>query len=277
MQKIDGRRLLDVTRMLASQGQSLLTLLEAQPSALGPHRKLRFPDAAMAQMIELANASCDLAKEHNLPAAVASAERLITEMTNPGWPFERQNDGSVLQEFQLRILQQAFCALPVTIRDELNGRQMLLIEPRHADHFKQSEPLFGPEVDNVFRDAADDISEAGKCLALGRSTSTVFHLMRAMESAVKVIGQKIGATVTNDHDETIPWGVIGANIKVKIDQMTRGAEQDEWYKIHALLHSVNRSFRTKTAHPTGKYTPEEANNAFNATKNFMHELAEKCR
>ena len=96
-----------------------------------------------------------------------------------------------------------------------------------------------------------------------------------MEIAVRVVGEKLAATVSNEHGETLPWGIIVANVKPKIDAMPRGPKQDEWYKVHALLHSVNRSFRTKTAHPAHKYDAEEAENVFNATKAFMQELAGK--
>jgi hypothetical protein len=94
-----------------------------------------------------------------------------------------------------------------------------------------------------------------------------------METSIAALGAKLGATVTNEHGETLPWGVIQENIRVKISQIPRGAEQDEWHKAHALLFSVNRAFRTKTAHPKDTYTKEEAQNAFDAVRGFMQYLA----
>ena len=45
------------------------------------------------------------------------------------------------------------------------------------------------EVNDKFPSAAFDIDEAGKCLAIGRSTAAVFHLMRALETAIRAVHQ----------------------------------------------------------------------------------------
>jgi hypothetical protein len=152
-------------------------------------------------------------------------------------------------------------------------KYLLVLDPANVRHFEQS--LMGEKVEAAFVDAIYDLAEAGKCLALERSTAAVFHLMRAMETAVRILGQKLQATVVNEHGETLAWGILVANIKPKIEALPRGPKQDEWLKLHALLHSVNRAFRTKTAHPAQKYTQEEAENASNATKAFMQEMAER--
>jgi hypothetical protein len=64
--------------------------------------------------------------------------------------------------------------------------------------------LFGPQVAKKFRDAANDIEHAGNCLALGESTACVFHLMRAMETAVRRLGERLHVTI-NPKDT---WGKI---------------------------------------------------------------------
>jgi hypothetical protein len=152
----------------------------------------------------------------------------------------------------------------------------LAIDPKYIRLYEQNNSVIGDDVGSAFPDAAYDLSEGGKCLALGRSTATIFHLMRAMEIAVRVAGEKLGATVSNVHGDILPWGILVSNIKPKIESLQKGKIQDEWLKIHSLLHSVNRAFRTKSAHPGQTYTQEEAENAFNATKSFMQEMAFMC-
>ncbi len=58
--------------------------------------------------------------------------------------------------------------------------------------FYNSEFLLGKKVADSFPSSGFDIEEAGKCLALGRSTSCVFHLMRAMEMPLRLLGEEVG-------------------------------------------------------------------------------------
>lgn len=84
------------------------------------------------------------------------------------------------------------------VGDEMEVKLFLAIPAHRSAYFDQSSPLFGDEVSVAFPAAVEDISEAGKCFALGRNTAAVFHVMRAMEVAVQVIGGKLGATVSDN-------------------------------------------------------------------------------
>jgi hypothetical protein len=204
-------------------------------------------------------ALADFLRDHDLELSTARADVILSKMTA----------GVHMSE-----LEQDIGNLNGRIRDELERRTLLIMPSTKRDLWRQTIPLFGEDVFEKFKDADYDIAEAGKCLALERSTAVVFHLMRAMESAVKALGEKLGATVSSASGEILSWGVIVANIKPKIDSLPKGKGQDEWLKLYAMLHSVNRAFRTKTAHPVNKYTQEEAENAFCATRVFMQEMAE---
>ena len=82
--------------------------------------------------------------------------------------------------------------------------------------------------------------------------------MRAVESAAQVMAGKIGATTKSREGNTITLGVLLANLKAKIDALPKSAERDNWHEAHALLQSVNISWRTKTAHTGSFYTQVEA-------------------
>jgi HEPN domain-containing protein len=173
----------------------------------------------------------------------------------------------------LKLLGDANRDIYRRFQDEMEGRHFFILDAREADFFDCPKPLFGERVEASLPVAAFDIDEAAKSFALGRYTACVFHLMRAMEVAVAVLGDKLGATVKNKHDETLPWGVLVANMKEPIERLPK-REQDKWLRAHSLLHSANRAYRTGTAHPASKYTPEEAEVAIHATKSFMREFAE---
>ena len=90
--------------------------------------------------------------------------------------------------------------------------------PDGAELFRQKNPFFGDKVEDAFPRVAEDISEAGKCLALDRSTSAVFHLMRAMESAVGRLSLKLD--IPNPDRE---WGKLLSDIPKKIEAMPKGS------------------------------------------------------
>jgi hypothetical protein len=159
------------------------------------------------------------------------------------------------------------------VPDDLVGQVLLAIDPAKVHLYNQS-AIFGDEVFNAFGLANEDISEAGTCLALERGTASVFHLMRALEVAVQVIANKLGATIHDGNGKGLPWGVIAENMKPLIDRMPQGShEQIKWYRVQTHLVAVNRAWRVPTAHPKQTYTPEEAQAVFDATKSFMQELA----
>jgi hypothetical protein len=57
--------------------------------------------------------------------------------------------------------------------------------------FFEKERLFGDNVGIKFPTASFDIEEGGKCLALGRPTACVFHMMRGMEVGLKALAKDL--------------------------------------------------------------------------------------
>lgn len=163
-----------------------------------------------------------------------------------------------------------------TLGAELSQRLFVKLKGSNREYFDQDYGLFGDEVDDAFPDAITEISEAGKCMALERYTAAVFHLMRAMEIGIRVLATKLGANILNKHGDTLPWGILIANIKGKIEALPDGQEKDDWLVLHSLLHSANRAYRTKTAHPATSYDEKQAFAAFHATKSFLIEMAERA-
>jgi hypothetical protein len=78
-----------------------------------------------------------------------------------------------------------------TITAELSSMIFLRIANEHVNLYREKQ-LFGAKVAEVFPAAISDIEEAGKCLALGRATAGVFHLMRIMELGLKVLARPLG-------------------------------------------------------------------------------------
>jgi hypothetical protein len=103
------------------------------------------------------------------------------------------------------------------LRDELENVKVFVLGQPEAALFSPSQPLFGCDVAVKFpTEAAFEIDEASKCLALGRPTAAVFHLMRTMEVAVRAIARCLQIP-----DPLKPadrnWGAILGAIKGGVD------------------------------------------------------------
>ncbi|WP_373473523.1 hypothetical protein [Sphingorhabdus lacus] len=220
-----------------------------------------------------------------------SVERLQRALSDLDAPISLRATTGLLSSFDASIVSEnggrvfvgqnlattMFCMTQIgnSLHIELGQRFFIKLRGANKELYDQEYGLFGEEVDDAFPDAIADISEAGKCLALERWTATVFHLMRAMEVGVATLADKLQATVLNKHGETLPWGILTGNIGDKIKLMPDGSVKDDWQVMHTLLHSANRAYRTKTAHPKKTYDEKEAAAAFQATKSFTQAMAER--
>jgi hypothetical protein len=79
-----------------------------------------------------------------------------------------------------------------TLKRELTTVTLLALEKKAQSYFCPTGPLFGSEVQHKFNTTSFEIDEAAKCLALGRPTACVFHLMRVMEIAVRAVARCLG-------------------------------------------------------------------------------------
>ena len=118
---------------------------------------------------------------------------------------------------------------------------------------------------------SEDISEAGKCLALNRATASVFHLMRIMEIAVQRFGDKIGVALATDKN----WQNILEEINKAIKALDQKSLKTKAYaEASAHLYNVKVCWRNAVMHPKQTYTPAEAEVLFPAVKSFIRDLAE---
>ena len=169
------------------------------------------------------------------------------------------------------------------LADELNLRTVLVIETDKQNYFKPSAPLFGSDFAAKFAsNGVYELDEAAKCLALGRSTAGVFHLMRIMEVGIRSLARclqipdpvkpadrnwgKILEKIWNDGIEK-KWPKAGDRL------VGDGALFEE---LHASLDAVKNPWRNSTMHVEKKYTDDEAEHIFVSVKGFMKKLASRC-
>lgn len=216
--------------------------------------------ALLAQSVQvLERAAMDM----QLVAALAEAQRCRDVLGSLHWDAR----GWWMSPNDVNALAMACGHLPTVFADELQARALFSLPSASVNMIDSKEP-FGPEVDAAFPLAAEDIGEATKCLAFGRYTAVVFHLMRAMESAVQAAASKLG---TKQIDKV--WGHLLADIKTAVEAMPQGSDRNQWSENLTLLYHVKQAWRNDTMHPKNTYTEEQATEVFRAVKSFMTHLA----
>jgi hypothetical protein len=150
-----------------------------------------------------------------------------------------------------------------------------------AEYFAPIEPIFGEDVAKKFStEGAFEIDEAAKCLALGRATAAVFHLMRILEVGIRSICRCLQIP-----DPTKPaernWAIILRDIDAGIKaRWPKGADRMTgdgalFASLYASLEAVRNPWRNATMHVENKYTYDEAEHIFVAVKGFMRKLASR--
>jgi hypothetical protein len=167
----------------------------------------------------------------------------------------------------------AITELETRIEEDLRARHFLFVSPELVPYWNKDD-LFGPKVSQKFKDCSEDIRRAGSCLAVGEPTASVFHLMRAMEAAVRSLGKRLKVTITPSTTWRKITGEMDAKIKVMPDATdAEKRKKNAWEEARANLHHVGSVWRNNTMHPASSYTQSQALDVFNAVRVFMSGLA----
>jgi hypothetical protein len=164
----------------------------------------------------------------------------------------------------------------------LGENRFFQIDKKHTKFYEPLDPPFGQTVANKFPSmAVFEIDEAAKCMALDRTTACVFHLMRALEIAIGATRRCLGIS-----DPIKPadrnWAKILKLIKDAIDSRnvapsawTVAHDAEFFAEIHVSLDAVKNVWRNATMHVENKYTEEEAQRIWDATRGLMMKLASR--
>jgi hypothetical protein len=170
--------------------------------------------------------------------------------------------------------------LRALFQSEMDSNLFLWVMPHEADYFIQPKPLMGAVVDEKFLSARHEIQEAGKCLALARSTACVFHLMRVLEAAIDVIEADIQINPDSPTWNAYLNGFTKHALRKYPDD---GSEINrEWrafyFGVEGHLRAIKNMWRNETMHNIARvYSEEQAKDIFNLVAAFMRHLATKLK
>ena len=246
----------------------------------GPNRSLRFQEAVFQGLVRDAEDFCDLCVGMDLTVTHGAAKALAEELRRAQAP--NSQGIRTLNAVDLVRLHPAFSVLSGCLKHESATKVALSVPPDKAHLYSPGAPLFGVDVSNAFASMEYDIEEAGKCLALERGTACVFHLMRTTECAIGATARCLGIPdPVKSADKN--WGAISRTIQSELKARTtasppRWAKPDDkafFDEIFVLMEAVRAVWRNPTMHPDKKYTPEEAQDIFLATKTFMKKISSR--
>jgi hypothetical protein len=228
----------------------------------------------MVHYTEIVRRECE---KFGLIATLASAKTL-TDVLKKATKGDTHPAFGELMDFSL-VSAAEFANYSTQIRtripDELSSIRFVEVARNKIAYWEYSSSPFGDKVRDTFGSSADEeIVEAGKCLAVDRTTACVFHLMRAMEIVVTRLGSKLQVTLIDKNNIGLVWGKIVGNMNDKIDSMPKGPEQNKWSESVSLLRHVGKSWRNDTMHQKKTYTESEAQDVYNAVKAFMIDLSD---
>lgn len=173
------------------------------------------------------------------------------------------------------------------IYKELKRRKFMYMPNAEAAYYDHQE-LFGPVVSKRFPKANKEIIAAGNCYATGSYTACVFHLMRAVEIAGKVMVSKRYLNVAHHLPcplELCEWGQLKQAMDKGLDALRAGSRTDlkkkqqlEYYS-HAVgvFANFKDAWRNKVNHGRHTYKAGETKDAMDNTRQFMNHIAEKMK
>ncbi len=200
-------------------------------------------------------------------------------------------------------LLEASKADPPTLNYLFVQERLRDIESRFADHLdfiklfalsEQETTLFAPAETLMafdgtpatgftiaYPNAAFEIEEGAKCIALGRHTASVFHCMRTLEYGIKALAKFLGIPDPIKAAER-NWAIILRQICDAIDlKWPKGNRlpHSDGAKLEGLyshLDAVRNPWRNAVMHVESVYAPHEALHIIRCTGFFMLELAKHC-
>ncbi len=194
----------------------------------------------------------------NAPLTILAVERLID---------------SLKRVVQYRELNNLIEQILPRLKDELGLMHLLALDPAESKLYAPVTPHFGAEVRAKFSHAIYDIDEAGKCLALGRSTASVFHLMHVLEMALQAIHACLGLPIPDNAS----WGIWLKGIRDERQKrgLTNWSESVFFQDVCQHLDSIKEVHRDPTLHVDTIHTAEEALLIFENAKTFMKKIASR--
>lgn len=224
-----------------------------------PRNKDTVMESMRTSMVECLLPFGEYLNSYGFDMCSVAAERLIGTLNSSN--DSRQILGH-LQDLRQRVL------------DQVGAVACFSLSVHERELYEGKVPPFGNEVETAFPSANDDIYEAGKCLALGRSTACVMHLMRVVEGGLAALAATLDVPKQND------WGSYLRKIEEELASRVkiggaRSPDEQFYSEVALTIQHMRRAWRNPSMHMDRSYSVERASEIRNSVKSFMAHLATK--
>lgn len=167
-----------------------------------------------------------------------------------------------------------------TLRREMKAVTLLAVDPQDQEMYAPSSPLFGSDFEVKFGSAAYDVEEAAKCLALGRTTASAYHSLRALEAGVYAMSRSLGIPDPTKGAKR-SWAAM---LKLISEEMERrwpassgrmSGDAQTFDEVYGAIAGMQNPYRNSTMHLADKYTADEARHIFELVKGLMKRLVRR--
>lgn len=224
-----------------------------------------------------------------LDKLIAGAERLELDATIEGCRQIRMfvtGGPNRTPSRMIGVTAGSLTTLIAALYSELGKPRFAYIPRDKAKYFRQ-DALFGPEVAVVFPFAAEDIRDAGTCLALGMDTSAISHLMRVAEHGLRRMAHSLGVRNIGKNNKPIEyanWNDILNALEIKLEALNqqkpgvkRAAALTHYAELNMQIRAFKDCWRNDYAHGRKTYTPSETARILDHVERFMRALAGRSR
>lgn len=171
-------------------------------------------------------------------------------------------------------------------RKELQRKKFIFV-PTEKDKYFEHEKLFGESVFDAFPSAREEIKAAGNCLAGDLNTAAIFHFMRVVETAMRVLIIHLGIKIKNKTLKEAGWDELIRLIDKKLKDRrekydkSKRKKRNEWtdLKFYGVaadeLNVFKENWRDKVMHTWSLYNEHDAQTVLVRVRDFMQKLSTK--
>lgn len=158
------------------------------------------------------------------------------------------------------------------VMDELADHYYYPVTVANAQLYDNPHP-FGDRVAAAFPSAEHDIVDAARCLIFDQPTAGAFHMMRALEVALKAFAKKLGV----EYKPTWEGYFKGVEMAINKDYPTKTQTEKKnaplYREILGDLMAVKLAWRNPTMHIERRYQSNEALQVFIASSILLDKIA----
>lgn len=169
-----------------------------------------------------------------------------------------------------------------SLRREIATRAAYVPGPEEISYYRDKLPPEMAAIEAMFPSVQVDFLESGRCLALGRTTASVMHLMRALEEPLAKLASLLGVE-PGDRDS---WGEVLNKVRTAIKLRDTGQgksggwkSNDERLFFHSAANSIRHiqiELRDPAFHRTKEtFSLDEAKLEYANIKKFLILVAER--